>query len=395
MLVVTCSNCGSKRNIETLEALAGARFCDICGKPIGRVEANIPDLLPSIQPKRANIPTEAHGQRKELEKQNQQTLIEEESVRQRELEATLTELRHRERETRQRISDVEKKLKSEEDNLQQLNKQTFALHKEKELLENERRQINSNIEEKIGRIQELEERIRFITKRETEITQKTKIQETKLKSTESDLEQSNKRIRELNQETQLIERSNHELSKVVEEKTNRLLGLEASIQLLQQRIQELNNRGDRETALIAERETKLKSVEHHIRQINDQMRELENTAASLSKGNRGLEETHFSLKNQNQELDNLLQDKQKQLLQPEIRSNQTTDEEQMSDFDGTPSVVAKREAQSFEWLGIVAKYRKDYDLSEMRFRKALQIRERLGDELDVAFTLSLLSGLAK
>src|SRR5208282_5485962 len=79
-----------------------------------------------------------------------------------------------------------------------------------------------------------------------------------------------------------------------------------------------------------------------------------------------------------------------------IGSIQTpTDNEQLSELDSTPSAVARREAHSFEWLGIVAKYRKEYDLSEMHFRKALEIRERLGDELDVAFTFSLLSGLAK
>ena len=389
MLVVICSRCESKRVIENLEALPGARFCDICGQQSVLVQANVHDMLTFFQTERSHVATQEQTRKEQFDKQEKlRTHIEAQIVRQIELESKCADLTRRELEINQRISDEEKKLKSEEENLQRLKNQTSAAHHLNQSLENERQKVKSDIVDKTASLRELEARIEDVTKRQTELIEKATIQETKLQLIEDQFQQVNKNLQELNQERQSLETKDLELSEAGDEKTARLRELNASVEVLKQHTHDLKSQNDRETKLITERESELRSIEGQIKKSKDRVQELQNTATSLTKRRQELEEANSMLVKQNQELDKLLQNKSGSI-------QMLTDEEQLSKLDGTPSAVARREAHSLEWLGIVAKYRKEYDQSEMHFRKALEIRERLGDELDAAFTLDLLVGLAK
>ncbi|MGO9645061.1 MAG: tetratricopeptide repeat protein [Candidatus Bathyarchaeia archaeon] len=395
MLTVTCSRCGSKRALESLEALAGARFCDVCGQQAVLVQANVQDMLAFLPTARSNIAIQEQTRKEEMEKQEKlQAHIEAEIVRQRELESKCVDLTKRELEINQRISDEEKKLKSEEENLQRLNNQTFVARQVNQSLENDHQKIQSDIEEKTVRLRELKARIEDVTKREMELIENTTSQETKLKLAGDQFEQINKNIQELNRERQSLETRNLVLTEAAEEKTAHLRELETNAKVLQVHTQDLKQHDDQETKLVIKRESELKSVEGQIEQFNNRALELENTVASLITRRQELEEANSMLVNQ--ELDKLLQDKRKDVPNSESGSIQNSVvEEEVPEFNSTPDAVARREAQSLEWLGIVAKHRKQYERSEAHFRNALEIRERLGDDQDVAFTLGLLLELAK
>ena len=395
MLDVICSKCGSKRTLESLEALPGAKFCDVCGQQAVLVQANVHDLL-AFQTGRSNLTAKEQTRREEVEKQEKlRALIEADTARQRELESKCGELTKREMEIMQRISDHENKLKSEEENLQRLNNETFVARQLNQSLEEDRQKIKSNIEEKTASLRELNARIENLAKREMELIQNTTNQETKLRSIEEEHEKVNKRVQELNRESQSLEKRNLELTEAVDKKTSRLRELETSVEVAKQTTQSIKKHDAQEIKLITERESKLKSVEGQIGQLNGRVQELENTVASLFRRRQELEETNSKLANQNQELDKQLQEKRKEVLKPETNSIQRLVEEEPTKYDSTPDAVARREAQSLEWLGIVAKHRKQYERSEAYFRYALEIRERLGDDRDVAFTLGLLFELAK
>jgi tetratricopeptide (TPR) repeat protein len=94
-----------------------------------------------------------------------------------------------------------------------------------------------------------------------------------------------------------------------------------------------------------------------------------------------------------------IRNKEKQISELKAHSDLTqtlTESNSTSGIIGlTPEAAARREAYSLEWLGVVAKHRGQYDRSEAYYRKALEIRKKLGDEEDAAFTLDLLLNVAK
>lgn len=83
-----------------------------------------------------------------------------------------------------------------------------------------------------------------------------------------------------------------------------------------------------------------------------------------------LETANSSLINENQELDKLLQEKRRQLSELETQ-------------------IESIRADSLEWLGRVAQRCEEYGKSDEHYKKALEIRQKLGDEE------GLLLGLAK
>src|SRR5208282_3125150 len=361
--------------------------CDVCGQKAALVQGDVQDLLAFLQTTRSNDATQEQTRKEEVDKQEKlRAHIEAQIVRQRELESKYADLTKRELEINQRISDEEKKLKSEEENLQRINNQTSVARQLNQTLENDHREIVSGIEEKTSNLRELKTRIEDATKRETELIENSTSQETKLKLVGDRLEQVNKSIQELNRQRQSLETRNLELTQTVAKKTSRLRELETNVEALQKHTQDLKQDHDRETKLVTDRETELKSVEEQIEQLHNRVRELENTVASLMTRRQELEETNSKFVNQNQELDKLLQDKRKHVPNSESESNQSSVEEEIPETSSTPDAVARREAQSLEWLGIVAKHRKQYERSEVHLRNALEIRERLGDDRDVAFT---------
>ncbi len=353
MLEVTCSKCGSKRLLQSLEDLVYAKFCDKCGQ--SSTCLSVTQILAYLEHRPVNVtPKNTEGLREEkksLEDHNQQLqiTIAEKTASLHELEAKTGDLKKHEERITRNVLDQETKLKSVENDIKSSADRIRELHQEQQLLETQDQQLKSAVREKTTYLEELEAKIKNLNTREKEVNQRILLQEEKLKSTENNIEQYNNRIRDLKNATITLESQKQKLEVEISSFTDQNRQLDKLLQ-------------DKRTQL-SELETKSKSPREadQIEPTPDGRGDLEQTPDAARREAHSLEWLGIVAKHREQ------YDKSEQYYREALKIRQELGDEE-------------DEAFTLSLLLDLAKERKEYAIAQEYGMRAMEIHTRLGDK---------------